>query len=107
MRACAIDTVLIDIDGVLTVSWQALPGAPAAVQRIRDAGLHLSFLTNTTSRSRASLALVLTDQGFDVHPDEILSAPVATAAYLRKNRPAPAACSSTAGTSALTFPVCH
>lgn len=82
-----IDAVLIDIDGVLTVSWRALQGAPDAVKRIRDAGLHLVFLTNTTSRSRNDIATTLTGEGFEVHPQEILSAPVATAAYLRKKHP--------------------
>jgi len=82
-----INAALIDIDGVLTVSWRALPGTPAAVRRVRDAGLHLVFLTNTTSRSRASIATALTAEGFEVRPDEILSAPVATAAYLRRHHP--------------------
>ena len=34
-----ISGVLIDIDGVLTVSWQPLPGAVAALRQLRTAGL--------------------------------------------------------------------
>jgi len=82
-----IRAVLVDIDGVLTVSWHALPGTAAAVQRVRDAGLHLVFLTNTTTRSRTSIAGALAGEGFWVRPDEILTAPVATAAYLRNHHP--------------------
>src|SRR5260221_3389090 len=41
-RAMArIGAVLIDIDGVLTVSWKPLAGAVAGLQRLRAAGLPL------------------------------------------------------------------
>jgi ribonucleotide monophosphatase NagD (HAD superfamily) len=43
--------VLIDIDGVLTVSWQALPGAVMALRRLRAARLPFALVTNTTSRT--------------------------------------------------------
>jgi ribonucleotide monophosphatase NagD (HAD superfamily) len=48
-----IGAVLIDIDGVLTVSWQPLEGAVAA---LRALALPLALVTNTTSRTRASIA---------------------------------------------------
>ena len=48
-----IGAVLIDIDGVLTVSWQPLEGAVAALRRLRAAALPLALVTNTTSRTRA------------------------------------------------------
>src|SRR5258708_31495532 len=52
-RAMArIGAVLIDIDGVLTVSWKPLAGAVAALQRLRAAALPLALVTNTTSRTR-------------------------------------------------------
>lgn len=82
-----IGAVLIDIDGVLTVSWQPLPGAVAALRRLRDARLPLALVTNTTSRSRASIASVLTGAGFDVTAGDILTAPVITAAYLADHHP--------------------
>src|SRR5713101_6204221 len=52
-RGMRVAAVLIDIDGVLTVSWRPLPGAVAALRRLRSAGLPLALVTNTTSRSRA------------------------------------------------------
>ena len=61
-----IGAVLIDIDGVLTVSWQPLEGAVAALQRLRAAALPLALVTNTTSRTRASIAAVLAGAGFPV-----------------------------------------
>ena len=78
---------LLDIDGVVVVSWQAIPGAPEAVDRLREAGLSLRFLTNTTSISRAEIARRLTDQGVPVDANEVLTAPAATAAWLRRHRP--------------------
>lgn len=47
-RICA---VLIDIDGMLTVSWQPLPGAVAALARLRADRYPVALVTNTTSRS--------------------------------------------------------
>ncbi len=84
-RVPEVDAALIDIDGVLTVGWQVIPGTPTAVERVRDAGLQVVFLTNTTTRSRASIATTLATSGVQVRPDEILTAPVATAAYLRRH----------------------
>jgi HAD superfamily hydrolase (TIGR01458 family) len=79
--------VLIDIDGVLTVSWKPLRGAVEAFARIRDAGLGVALLTNTTSRTRASIAATLTEAGFPVGVDDIFTAPAVTAAYLARQHP--------------------
>ncbi|MFD7443874.1 TIGR01458 family HAD-type hydrolase [Streptomyces sp. NPDC059909] len=82
-----VSAVLIDIDGVLTVSWHPLPGAVEAMQRLRDTGTPLALVTNTTSRTRASIATVLADAGFPVTADDILTAPAVTAAYLHEHHP--------------------
>lgn len=82
-----IRAVLIDIDGVLTVSWKALPGAVEAMERLRAADLPLALVTNTTSRTRAEIARRLTGEGFPVSADDILTAPAVTAAYLREHHP--------------------
>ncbi|GAU67349.1 putative hydrolase [Streptomyces sp. NBRC 110611] len=79
--------MLIDIDGVLTVSWKALPGAVEAMARLRAAGLPFVLVTNTTSRTRAVIAGRLAGEGFPVCPDDILTAPAVTAAYLREHHP--------------------
>src|SRR5450755_727735 len=82
-----ITTVLIDIDGVLTVSWRPLPGAVEAVTWLRRAGLAVKLLTNTTSRTRAAIAAALAEAGFPVSVPDILTAPVVTAAYLAEHYP--------------------
>jgi len=82
-----VRAVLLDIDGVLTVSWRPVAGAVAAVAWLRAAGLPLALVTNTTSRTRASMADALRAAGFPVSADDIVTAPAVAAAYLRERYP--------------------
>jgi HAD superfamily hydrolase (TIGR01458 family) len=82
-----VDGLLIDIDGVLSVSWVAIDGAPDALAALRDLGVPLRFATNTTTRTRREVAELLCAAGMPVDPAEILTAPVATAAHLRRHHP--------------------
>ncbi|MGI9623692.1 MAG: HAD-IIA family hydrolase [Acidimicrobiales bacterium] len=77
--------LLIDIDGVLTVSWQPIPGAADAYAELLRRGTPFRLATNTTSRSRSEVAELLTAAGFPVDSARIVTAPVATASYLRSN----------------------
>jgi HAD superfamily hydrolase (TIGR01458 family) len=83
----AIEAVLIDIDGVLTVSWKPLPGAVEAMARLRESGVSLRLVTNTTSRTASWMATRLSAQGFPVHPYDLLTAPGLTATYLAERYP--------------------
>ena len=82
------DGVLLDIDGVLAVSWEPLPGAVEAVGWLREHDVPFRLVTNTTTHSRTALASTLVDAGIVVSSQEIVTAVVATAAYLRAARPA-------------------
>jgi HAD superfamily hydrolase (TIGR01458 family) len=64
-----------------------LPGAVEALRAVRDAGLSVALVTNTTSRTRASIARTLADAGFPVAAEDILTAPAVTAAYLAERYP--------------------
>lgn len=75
--------LLLDIDGVLVVSWRALPGAVDTLSTIRAAGTHVRLLTNTTSRPRSSVVAALRSAGLEVPGDDVVTAPIATAEYLR------------------------
>jgi HAD superfamily hydrolase (TIGR01458 family) len=79
--------VLLDIDGVLAVSWEALPGAVETLRWLREHDVAFRLITNTTTHTCADLAATLVGAGFDVAPDEIVTAVVATAAYLRSEHP--------------------
>lgn len=78
--------LLIDIDGVLVQSWRPLEGAVDAFNAIR-AKHPVKLVTNTTSRTRVWIAATLGDAGFDVTLDDVVTAPVATAAYLNDRYP--------------------
>jgi HAD superfamily hydrolase (TIGR01458 family) len=82
-----IRAVLLDIDGVLTVSWRPVPGAAEAVRALRDGGFALALVTNTTSRTRSWMAATLSDAGLPVSEDDIFTAPAITAAYLASTYP--------------------
>jgi len=79
--------LLVDIDGVLVTSWQAIPGAAEALAACRSAGMALRCLTNTTSVSRAEISRRLNAAGIAVDTSEIISAPAATAAWLNAEHP--------------------
>ena len=82
-----IDGVLLDVDGVLTVSWEPLPGAVETLAWLRAHDVPFRLITNTTTHTRAALAETLSDAGLVVAPNEIVTAVVATAAYLREVHP--------------------
>ncbi len=44
--------VLFDIDGVLVLSWRAIPGAAETVRQLTHRGIACAYLTNTTTRTR-------------------------------------------------------
>jgi HAD superfamily hydrolase (TIGR01458 family) len=78
--------ILLDIDGVLHVSGKPIPGAPEAVHALREDGHRMRFVTNNTTRARASLAAELSEIGFALEEDEIETTPVAAGHLLEGKR---------------------
>src|SRR6187402_2500186 len=78
--------ILLDIDGVLHVSGEAVPGAPEAVQALRDKGHRLRFVTNNTTRARGALAGELQAIGFDLESEDITTTPLAAGKLLQGKR---------------------
>lgn len=72
-RLGAIRDVLLDLDGVMYVGDQPIDGAAAAVAALRDAGLGLRFVTNTTERSRAQTIAKLVRMGLDPADEEVVT----------------------------------
>ena len=75
---------LLDLDGTLYAAGAAVPGAPAALGRLRSAGVPFRLVTNTTSRSRAMLVERLQGYGFEAAPEEVFTATLAGAALARE-----------------------
>src|SRR5690349_21992922 len=83
----AIGGVLFDIDGVLVTSWQPIPGAAETLRVLADHQIACSYLTNTTTRTRVQIAELLTAAGMPVRGDEVITAAVLTAEYVRGRYP--------------------
>ena len=83
----AAEGLLLDMDGVLTVSWDPIPGAAEAVRRLRDAGLQLRVITSTTSRTGVEMAANLRRLGIPVEDDEVLTAAMSARDHLLEAHP--------------------
>jgi len=78
--------ILLDIDGVLHVSGEPIPGAVDAVARLREQGHALRFVTNNSTRPRETLAHELRELGFPLEDDELQTTPRAAARELAGKR---------------------
>ena len=78
--------ILLDVDGVLHVSGEPIPGAVEAVARLRADGHRLRFVTNNSTRARATLAEELRGLGFELEDDELQTTPTAAADQLGGRR---------------------
>lgn len=77
-----VDALLVDIDGVLTVGSEVLPGAPDTIRDLRARDIAIRFMTNTTIYCRRSLMERMSALGFDIREGELFTATYAAAAYL-------------------------
>jgi HAD superfamily hydrolase (TIGR01458 family) len=78
--------ILLDVDGVLHVSGEPIPGAVDAVSRLRRDGHRLRFVTNNSTRARATLAEELRAMGFELDDEELQTTPIAAARELDGRR---------------------
>jgi len=76
--------VLLDVDGTLLSEEGEIPGAGAAVSRLRSRGVPFRVLTNITRRSRRSVVDRLAAHGVAVDAQEVLTAVCAAAGWLRR-----------------------
>lgn len=80
-----MQAVLFDLDGVLYVGGDVIPGAAEAVHWFQSHDIPHLFLTNTSARPRSSLVDKLKGFGIDVQENDFLTPPVATCQWLRHN----------------------
>ncbi len=78
---------LFDIDGVLHVSLERIPGARETLQALAERGVPCRYLTNTTTASTSVLGESLRSIHLPVRDDELLTAGSATAAYIHRHWP--------------------
>jgi HAD superfamily hydrolase (TIGR01450 family) len=73
---------LLDLDGVVWLSGRPIPGAPQAVQRLRDAGERVFFLTNNSGPTIEEHVAALAAAGVDAKPDQVLTSAHVAASVL-------------------------
>ncbi len=78
-----VRALLVDLDGTVYQGEEAIPGAPEALSALRGQGSLIRFVTNTTSRCRATLAEKLTRLGIPAETEDLFEPPYAAARYLR------------------------
>src|SRR4029450_13262923 len=78
--------ILLDVDGVFHISGRPIDGAGDAIQRLRNDGHRLRFVTNSTTRSRADLAEDLRALGVELEDEELETTPRAAARTLAGKR---------------------
>lgn len=77
--------VVVDLDGTVYQGNTLIPGVSDAIERLRERGLSVLFLTNNPTQTRETYAERLTTMGVRVVPEELLSAGTVTARYLATN----------------------
>lgn len=75
----AHDLVMLDLDGVVYVGPDAVPGAPDHLAAARDAGARLAFVTNNASRPPATVAERLTAMGVPAEVEDVVTSAQAAA----------------------------
>jgi len=79
--------IIFDIEGVLVFQGEAYPGAVELLDFLREKGITIRILSNSTLQSRKSYAQKLTDRGFTIYESEVITASFATARYLKTLNP--------------------
>jgi phospholysine phosphohistidine inorganic pyrophosphate phosphatase len=83
--------LLIDLDGVVYVGDEAVPGAGECLSWLERERIPHLFVTNTTSRPRSAIVEKLASMGLDVGGEHILTPPLAAAGWLKEHVSGPVA----------------
>lgn len=81
------DCVIFDCDGVLYHAEEVIPGAIETIQKLRDAGKHVYFVTNASKRCRREFHAKFERLGFNVDLEQCYPSGFFCAEYLRSQYP--------------------
>jgi glycerol 3-phosphatase-2 len=73
------DTLLLDLDGVVYLGRNAVPGAPEALRQAAECGVRLAYVTNNASRTPGAIAQHLSALGAPATPDDVVTSAQAAA----------------------------
>jgi len=77
-----VRALLVDLEGTVYQDRRLIPGAAEALAAAAARGVPHRFVTNTTSRPRATIVRELAAMGLAVDPDWVFTAPRAAHAFL-------------------------
>ena len=75
----AHDLVMFDLDGVVYVGGEAIDGVATAIDRVRESGRHVAFVTNNASRTPDQVAAKLTKVGVSAEAHDVVTSAQAAA----------------------------
>lgn len=73
------DGLLVDLDGVVWIGREPVPGSPEALRALLEAGKRIVFVTNNPSRHPTAYAERLRDLGVEVAAKQIVTAGIVAA----------------------------
>jgi glycerol 3-phosphatase-2 len=76
------DVALLDLDGVVYLGPDPIPGVPDALAAARKAGMRLGFVTNNASRTPEEVARHLSDLGVPAEPGDVITSAQAAASVV-------------------------
>jgi len=80
----SFDTVMTDCDGVLWVGAEPIPGSPDVIQRLRQLGKRVFYVTNNSTKHRREYKTKVDKLGFGGDLEEIIGTAYLAAAYLEE-----------------------
>ena len=79
--------MILDLDGVVYIGEEPVPGAAAAIGRLRQEGRRVVFATNNASRAATEVAALLTRLGIEATADEVVTSAAIAADTLADRLP--------------------
>ncbi|MGD8463979.1 MAG: TIGR01457 family HAD-type hydrolase [Anaerolineae bacterium] len=82
-----LQSLIIDMDGVLYRGSEAIPGTRQFLSFLREQDIDFILATNNSTKTPDQFVEKLASMDVVVHPDQVLTSAMATAAYLRQVAP--------------------
>ncbi len=81
-----VDTIIFDLNGTLYERGIAIEGANDTIQKLREKGFNLSFITNTDGRSIHDVYNSVIKKGIEIRIEEIFTPITAVKEFIEKHK---------------------